>query len=50
MKRLSLNDFAKKQPNTTKAADQLLGQVLGDCHDQGGKSGGGGVIVPAEYE
>lgn len=41
MKRLQLADFINKQPNNTKITDQLLGQVLGDCHDQGGTFPGG---------
>lgn len=41
MKRLNLKDFTKKQRPTAKTSDQLLGQVLGDCHD-GHSSGGNG--------
>ena len=38
MKRLKLSAFKAKN-STTIPADQLLGQVLGDCHDQP-KTGG----------
>lgn len=35
MKRLKLAAFqAKQTQNDTANMDQLLGQVLGDCHDQ----------------
>ena len=35
MKRLKLNAFKTKNVNkkTQQATDKLLGQVLGDCHD-----------------
>lgn len=35
MKRLKLDDFKAKnlKKDDFKKADQLLGQVLGDCHD-----------------
>ena len=44
MKRLNLSDFKTKNNNAAQA-DQLLGQVLGNCHDgnnSGGQSGGSG--------
>jgi len=45
MKRLALKDFAQKQnKKDQKNAQQLLGQVLGDCHDQ--KDDGG--LSPGE--
>ncbi|MFK7796161.1 MAG: hypothetical protein AB8E82_01835 [Aureispira sp.] len=35
MKRLKLDDFkAKNLKQDAKQVDQLLGQVLGDCHDK----------------
>lgn len=35
MKRLKLDDFkAKNLKNNSQQVDQLLGQVLGDCHDK----------------
>lgn len=36
MKRLKLEAFKAKQTQkeTTQKLDQLLGQVLGDCHDE----------------
>ena len=42
MKRLNLEAFKAKKinPNTAQAADKLLGQVLGDCHDEHRPSGG----------
>ena len=44
MKRLKLDDFQAKnlKKDTTQDVEQLLGQVLGDCHDGGGSSNGGG--------
>ena len=43
MKRLKLDDFkAKNLKDKSQKADQLLGQVLGDCHDQSDDSGDGG--------
>jgi len=38
MKRLQLDDFKSKhiKVNQTSEVDQLLGQVLGDCHDDEG--------------
>lgn len=46
MKRLSLRDFKAKTliKKGKEATDKLLGQVLGDCHDNhssGGENGGG---------
>jgi hypothetical protein len=52
MKRLKLDAFKAKnlKKETTQQVDELLGQVLGDCHDQPKKSGSGiGSTVPAEY-
>ena len=35
MKRLKLDDFKSKNlQQDAKQVDQLLGQVLGDCHDK----------------
>lgn len=36
MKRLKLEDFVTKnlKKGTAPSVDQLLGQVLGDCHDE----------------
>lgn len=41
MKRLKLDAFKAKNINSNKIQpiDQLLGQVLGDCHDQPNSSG-----------
>jgi len=33
MKRLALTDFVKKQATKPSNAEHLLGQVLGNCHD-----------------
>ena len=43
MKRLKLADFKVKNLKKDKAqeVDQLLGQVLGDCHDTGTSKGSG---------
>ncbi len=35
MKRIALKDFAKQQKNTPQNMEQLLGNVLGACHDDG---------------
>ena len=45
MKRLNLKDFKTKTltKNTKEATDKLLGQVLGDCHDEPKTTGGTGV-------
>ncbi|WMX14218.1 MULTISPECIES: hypothetical protein [unclassified Aureispira] len=42
MKRLKLDDFKLKSLNreNEKNAQKLLGQVLGDCHDEGS------ILVP----
>jgi len=48
MKRLKLEAFkAKKNTTTPTEANQLLGQVLGNCHDKpsSGSSNGGGYNV-----
>ena len=44
MKRLKLEAFKVKNAKVfqTKKVDQLLGQVLGDCHDSQTSSGGTG--------
>ena len=44
MKRLKLEAFKVKNAKVfqTKKVDQLLGQVLGDCHDSQTSSGGSG--------
>jgi len=34
MKRLALKDFAQKQVTKEQKTDQLLGKVLGICHDE----------------
>lgn len=51
MKRLKLDDFKAKnlKKDNANQVDQLLGQVLGDCHDKKTGLGGGGETVPAEY-
>lgn len=43
MKRLKLEAFKNKnlKEEQTKQVDQLLGQVLGDCHDGQTSSGSG---------
>lgn len=41
MKRLPLEAFKAKQPTDTATIDQLLNQVLGNCHDAPVSSGGG---------
>ncbi|MGH1335786.1 MAG: hypothetical protein ACRBFS_06630 [Aureispira sp.] len=45
MKRLKLDDFKAKnlKKNNAQQIDQLLGQVLGDCHDSGTSSNGSGI-------
>ena len=42
MKRLTLEAFKAQNINkiTKQATDKLLGQVLGDCHDDHGSGGG----------
>lgn len=41
MKRLKLDDFKSKKvtQKNKQLLDQVLGQVLGDCHDQPNSSG-----------
>ena len=43
--RRALNDFTKKHHPQATTTDQLLGQTLGDCHDDPGSSSGGGNVV-----
>ena len=51
MKRLKLDAFKSKNLNkdNTRQIDQLLGQVLGDCHDKK-RSGGTITILDTDME